>query len=132
MNTPKLRAWLCLLATVLLEVVATLALKAAEGFTVPLPSVVSVTAYCATVVMLAFALKAIPMSVAYVIWTGAGTAGVALLGAALFADRLSATAWTGVVLVTCGVMMINARKRAPAVEEETRAAEEHPQRSGPA
>lgn len=115
-----LRGWLCLAATVVLEMVATLMLKAAHGFTVLVPSVVSIAAYAATVVALAFALKVVPVSVAYVIWTGAGTAGVALLASVLFADRLSPAAWAGVALVVVGVMLINARKR-----EEPGAAEEH-------
>ncbi|WP_460441822.1 DMT family transporter [Amycolatopsis stemonae] len=114
------RGWLCLAATVLLEVLATLTLTASHGFTVLVPSVVSVLAYCATTVALAFALKVVPMSVAYVVWTGAGTAGVALLAAVLFADRLSPVAWAGVGLVVAGVMLINARKG-------TGAAEEHPE-----
>lgn len=129
MNAPKVRAWLCLVATVLLEILATLALKAADGFTLLLPSVVSITGYCATIVMLAFALKEIPMSVAYVIWTGVGTSGVALLGTVIFADHLSPTAWAGVILVIGGVVLINAKKRAPGTGEESRAAEEHAQRS---
>ncbi|WP_290061865.1 DMT family transporter [Amycolatopsis solani] len=119
MSAARVRGWLCLAATVVLEVVATLTLKASHGFTVPLPSVVSVAAYCGTTVMLAFALKVVPVSVAYVVWTGAGTAAVALLAAVLFADRLSPAGWGGVALVVVGVMLINARRGSRAPEEHT-------------
>lgn len=127
MSASRVRAWAWLVATVLVEIVATLALKAADGFTVPVPSVVAVIAYCTTIVTLAFALRDIPVSVAYVVWTGAGTAGVAVLGTVLFADRLSPAGWAGVVLVAGGVMLINVRSRVSTVEGERRAAEEHPQ-----
>lgn len=124
MNAVKLRAWLYLVATVVLEVVATLCLKESDGFTVLVPSVVSLTAYAATVVALAFALREIPMSVAYVIWAGAGTAGVVLFGALIFDEAPTLASWIGVALVIAGVVMINARKK-PARAEEGHATEEH-------
>lgn len=128
MGTARLRAWWCLVATVVLEVVATLALKGSEGFTVLVPSIVAIMGYAATVVLLALALKEIPMSVAYIIWAGAGTAGIVLFGAMIFGDILTPASWIGVALVVAGVVLINARK-APEGGEENHAAEEHSQRS---
>jgi multidrug transporter EmrE-like cation transporter len=103
-------AWTALAATVVLEVAATLTLKASEEFTVLWPSVVSVACYAGTVVALAIALNAIPMSLAYVVWTGAGTAGVAILGVILFGDSMNTAAWLGLALVTAGVVIINSQK----------------------
>lgn len=119
-------AWICLAATVVLEVLATLSLRASDGFTDPVPSIVAICAYAATVVVLSLALKTIPMSVAYIVWTGAGTSGVVLLGVIIFGDALTPLSWLGVLLVIGGVGMINAR-RSPG-GEESRAEEEHPQR----
>jgi small multidrug resistance pump len=76
--------------------------------------------------VLAVALKEIPMSIAYVVWTGAGTAGVVLFGAVLFADVPTLASWVGVALVVAGVVMINAKKRA-GEEGAIGEAEEHPE-----
>ncbi|MEU6129887.1 multidrug efflux SMR transporter [Saccharopolyspora sp. NPDC047091] len=119
------RAWAHLAGTIALEIVATLALRASAGFTAPVPSAVAVIGYGAAVVLLARALRVIPLGMAYVIWTGAGTAGVALLGSVLFADHLSPAAWLGVGCVIGGVAMINLAKRDS--REERRATEEHPE-----
>lgn len=122
------RGWGYLAATVVLEVLATLALKASDGFTVLIPAVVSITAYVGTLVVLSLALKTIPMSLAYVIWTGGGTAGVALLGAFFLGDVLTRLSWAGLILVIGGVMLINA-VRSPADGGTSHAAKEHTQRS---
>ncbi|MEU0133921.1 multidrug efflux SMR transporter [Streptomyces sp. NPDC006296] len=124
------RAWLLLALTVVLEITATLALKASHGFRDLWPSLLSISAYAATVVVLALVLKTIPMSIAYVIWTGAGTLGIALLGAALFADRLSPASWAGIGLVVVGVMMVNAGKKDPPGGTESGSSQEHTERSG--
>lgn len=108
MKSANVRGWVFLAVTVALEVVGTLCLRASQGFTVLAPSVVSVTSYAATVVVLSLALKTIPMSLAYVVWTGAGTTGIVALSIVFFDDVMTAASWTGIVLVVVGVMMINA------------------------
>jgi multidrug transporter EmrE-like cation transporter len=115
-----------LVATVVLEVVATLTLKASEGFSLLIPSAMSIASYAVTVVVLALALKTIPMSVAYVIWTGGGTVGVAVLGALFLGDELSAASWAGVVLVIAGVALINAVRGTPT-QEASHASPQHPE-----
>jgi small multidrug resistance pump len=121
------RAWLYLAATVVLEVAPTLCLRASAGFSVLLPSLVSVLGYGAAVVFLSRALRAIPMSVAYVVWTGLGTSLIVIFSFLLFGDTMTSSAWAGVVLVVGGVTMVNARRGATA--EGSDAGEEHPQRS---
>jgi quaternary ammonium compound-resistance protein SugE len=102
-------AWFALAATIVLEVVATLTLKASGGFTVLLPSVVSIACYIGTLIALARALT--------VIWTGAGTVGVAVLGIALFGDEARLATWAGLALVIVGVSIINFPQRSSAEEE---------------
>lgn len=107
--SPQLRrGWFYLSLTVVFEVVATLALRASDAFTVLAPSVIAIVSYAATVVVLAWALQSIPMSLAYVVWTAAGTAGVALFSIVLFGDHMTPLAWVGIVLVIGGVATINA------------------------
>lgn len=106
--TPTARGWIYLFLTVMLEVVATLALRASDGFTQLVPSLIAIVSYAATVVVLSWALQTIPMSVAYVVWTALGTAGIVLLSIILFGDTLTPPAWAGIVLVVLGVSLINA------------------------
>lgn len=108
MTPSKTVAWVCLALTVVLEVAATLLLRASDGFTVLVPSVLSVICYVGTVVVLSKALQVIPMSITYVVWTGAGTLGVVLLGLLIFHDQMTPGAWAGVGCVIVGVSVINA------------------------
>lgn len=128
--SPQLRrGWFYLALTVVFEVVATLALRASDGFTVLAPSLIAIASYAATVVVLAWALQTIPMSLAYVIWTAVGTAGVVLFSIVLFGDQMTPTAWAGIVLVIAGVATINAFPARPAEEGAADGtAEEHAQR----
>lgn len=118
------RGWLYLWATVVLEVLGTLALRASEGFTQPLPATVAIGCYALTVVVLSLALKVLPMSLVYIVWTGAGTTGVVLFSVWIFDDPMTLWSWLGVLLVICGVMMINTRREAP---EEHGPPQEHPE-----
>ncbi len=100
------RGWIYLTLTVVLEVIATLALRASNGFSVLVPSVISVSSYAATVVALSLALQTIPMGITYVIWTAAGTVGVVVFSILLFQDTMSIAAWIGIGLVILGVSLI--------------------------
>lgn len=112
------RGWAYVWATVALEVVGTLALRASEGFTVPVPAVIAVACYVLTILVLSLALKVLPMSLVYIIWTGAGTTGVVLFSVWIFDETMTLWSWLGVLLVICGVMMINTRRQAPQKDTE--------------
>ena len=112
------RGWAYLWATVVLEVVGTLVLRASEGFTLLTPAAIAVACYVLTVVVLSLALRVLPMSLVYIIWTGAGTTGVVLFSVWLFDETMTLWSWLGVLLVICGVMMINTRRQAPQKDTE--------------
>ena len=67
-----LPAYALLGAAILAEVIGTSALKASEGFTRPLPSVLTAVAYVAAFYALSLTLKTLPTGVAYAIWSGLG------------------------------------------------------------
>ena len=66
--------YLYLAIAIVAEVIGTSALKAAEGFTRPLPSLVVIAGYGVAFYFLSLSLKAIPVGIAYAIWSGAGVA----------------------------------------------------------
>ncbi|HEX4882186.1 MAG TPA: multidrug efflux SMR transporter [Porticoccaceae bacterium] len=98
--------WWYLTFAILAEVLATSALKAAEGFTRPLPSLAVAIGYGLAFYLLALTLKVVPVGVAYAIWSGVGTALVALLGWLLYGQALNFTAWCGLGLIVAGVVVV--------------------------
>jgi len=83
-------SWLYLSIAIIAEVVATTALKASEGFTRLIPSIIVVAGYGLAFFMLAQTLRSIPVGVAYAIWSGVGIVLVSIVGFFLFKQRLDA------------------------------------------
>lgn len=99
--------WLFLALAILAEVIGTSALKASDGFSRLLPSVIVVVGYLAAFYLLALTLKAIPIGVAYAVWAGAGVALVALIGWIFFGETLTLPAFIGMGLILVGVVILN-------------------------
>ncbi len=98
--------YLYLAIAIVAEVIGTSALKAAEGFTRLLPSLVVIVGYGAAFYFLSLALKVIPVGIAYAIWSGVGVALITLIGWVLFKQRLDAPALAGLALIVAGVVVI--------------------------
>lgn len=92
-------AWLLLGVAIIAEITAALALRFSDGFTKPLPGVLALAAFGAAFYAVSLALKTLPVSVAYPVWAGAGTAGVALLA--------SVRKGIGIALVVTGIVLLN-------------------------
>lgn len=88
------------------EVVATSALKASEGFTRPLPSLVVALGYGVAFYFLSLVLKTVPMGVAYAIWSGVGIVLIAPIGWLLMKQPLDLPALLGIGLIVAGVAVI--------------------------
>ena len=99
--------WIYLGIAIVAEVIGTSFLKASEGFTKLVPSVVVVAGYVVAFYFLGHALKTIPVGIAYAIWAGAGVALITLAGYALFGETLDAPAVVGILLIVSGVLVIN-------------------------
>lgn len=95
-----------LVIAIVAEVIGTSALKASEGFSKTVPSVVTVVAYGAAFYCLSITLKTVPVGVAYAIWSGVGVALIALVGWALFDQKLDAAAIIGMGLIVAGVVVM--------------------------
>ena len=96
------------------EVIATTALKAADGFSRPLPSVVVVVGYAIAFTCLSLTLKTLPTGVAYAIWSGVGIVLISLIGWWVFGQTLDAPALAGMGLIVAGVVVINLFSRSVA------------------
>lgn len=99
--------WLYLGVAIISEVIATSALKAAEGFTRPLPSLVVVIGYGIAFYCLSVVLRTLPLGITYAIWSGIGVALVALSGWLLYGQALDLAAVLGLTLIVAGVIVLN-------------------------
>ena len=102
-----LPAYALLGAAILAEVIGTSALKASEGFTRPLPSVLTAVAYVAAFYALSLTLKTVPLGVAYGVWSGVGIVLVSAVGWVLYDQRLDTAALLGIGLILAGVLVIH-------------------------
>ncbi len=100
-------AYLYLAIAIIFEVIATNALKASNGFTVLIPSVIVVIGYSIAFFALSLTLKTIPIGIAYAIWAGVGIALVTVIAAVVFKQTPDFAAIAGLVLIISGVVVIN-------------------------
>jgi quaternary ammonium compound-resistance protein SugE len=77
-------AWIILVIAGLLEVGWAIGLKYTEGFTKPVPSVLTAACMVASVWLLGVAMKSLPVGTAYGVWVGVGAVGTVILGIVLF------------------------------------------------
>ncbi|UUO06189.1 SMR family transporter [Blastopirellula sp. J2-11] len=82
-------AWIILIVAGLLEIGWAIGLKYTEGFTKPLPSLLTAAAIVTSMFLLSVSARTIPIGSAYAIWVGIGASGAALLGVWLFGESLS-------------------------------------------
>jgi small multidrug resistance pump len=98
---------LYLLLAVVAEVIATSALKSSDGFTRLSPSIVVVCSYAIAFYFLSLAIRAIPIGIAYAIWSGIGLTLISLVGWLMFDQRLDPAAIFGIGLIMGGVLVLN-------------------------
>ena len=82
------------------------------GFSRPLPSVLLFVFYGMSFTLMTIAVKKIDMSVSYAIWSGVGTALIALIGIGWFKEPLTSLKIVSIVLIVAGVFGLNASVRA--------------------
>ena len=100
--------WVLLVAAIATEVAGTLALRGSNGFTILVPSAITVAGYVASFVLLAMVLKTLPVGIVYAIWSAVGIALVAVLGKLIFNDPVPPLAIFGMVLIVGGVALVGA------------------------
>ena len=95
--------WIMLLLAGAFEVGWAAAMKMSEGFTRPIPSLITAVGYILSAVFLSMALKKLPLGTAYAMWTGFGIVGTSLLGIFLFHEALSTAQIFCVLLIAAGI-----------------------------
>jgi quaternary ammonium compound-resistance protein SugE len=97
-------SWTILVIAGLFEVAWAIGLKYTEGFSRLWPSVGTVAAMAASVVLLGWAMRSLPVGTAYAVWTGIGAVGTVILGIVLFNEPASAGRLACVALIVSGIL----------------------------
>lgn len=97
-------AWLIVLASGLLEIVFSVAMKLSDSFTKAVPSGISVIAGIFSVWLMSLTLKVIPVGTAYAVWAGIGAAGTAIVGMMFFQEPVNLARVGCIGLVVAGIV----------------------------
>ncbi len=100
-------SWLYLTIAIIAEIIATSALKGAEGFTKLWPSIITIVGYMIAFYCLSLSLRHIPVGIAYAVWSGAGIVAISIIGLLVFKQSLDTAAFIGIALIVAGVFVLN-------------------------
>jgi quaternary ammonium compound-resistance protein SugE len=100
-------AWVVLIVSGMLEAGWALSLKASDGFTRLWPSVAFILLLAGSMGGLSWALKTLPVGVAYGVWVGIGAALTAVLAIVFLGESASVLKIVSLVLIVAGVVGLN-------------------------
>lgn len=98
------RAWIILFVAGILEIGWAIGLKYTHGFSRLVPSILTVACMVVSMVMLAMAVKHLPVGTGYAVWTGIGAVGTAVLGIVLFNEPATAMRLASIALIVTGIL----------------------------
>lgn len=96
-----------LVVSIVAEIFGTLMLKLSNGFTLLYPSLAVIFGYGLSFYFLALCLRSVPLSLAYAIWSGAGTALTALIGFLFWNEAFHLAKLLGIILIIGGILVLN-------------------------
>jgi small multidrug resistance pump len=96
------------------EVIATSFMKLSDGFTRPVPSLVTAVGYLVAFYFLSLTLRTVPTGVAYAIWSGVGIVLITAVAWLFQGQRLDLPALAGIALIVAGVLVMNLFSKAAA------------------
>ena len=101
-------AWTYLLMAGLLEIVWAFSMKQSKGFTQIGPTAVTAVAMAGSVVLLALAMRSLPLGTAYMIWTGIGAVGAFVVGVTVLGEALTTQRVIAAALIVAGMVTMKA------------------------
>ena len=99
-----MQAWLILFLAGLAEIGWVIGLKYSEGFTRPMASTVTTVLLAASMLLLGWAVRSLPIGTAYAVWTGIGAIGAAIAGLMLFGESANPIRLLCIGLIIAGVV----------------------------
>jgi len=102
-----MKSWVFLFLAIIGEIIGTSTLKASEGFTHPISSIICVVSFLIALFFLSLTLKTIPMGIAYAVWSGVGIVLISLIGFFVFKQSLDIPGFIGIALILIGVLVMH-------------------------
>jgi quaternary ammonium compound-resistance protein SugE len=90
----------------LFEIVWAYSMKLSEGFTRPLASTVTIVAMIASFVLLALAMRSLPLGTAYTVWTGIGAVGAFVIGIAFLGEPINLMRVVAAAMIVGGLVLM--------------------------
>ena len=106
--------YLYLAIAVAFETIGTSAMQASQQFTRLWPSVLVVVGYAISFYFMALTLRFMPVGIVYALWSGLGIILIALIGYAVFGQKLDLPAIVGLGLIIAGIVVIQLFSNATA------------------
>jgi small multidrug resistance pump len=103
----QVTVYLCLAASILAEVIATIALAESDGLSKPLPSTIAVVCFVVAFWLLAFPLRMMPAGIVYAVWSGLAIVLITAVAWVWAKQALDVPALIGITLITAGVVVMN-------------------------
>lgn len=99
-------AWVYLIIAGVLEIVWAYSMKLSDGFSKPLPSVITIVTMIASFSLLALSMKSLPLGTAYTIWTGIGAVGAFLVGIMVLGEQANLMRVAAALLIVSGLVLM--------------------------
>ena len=99
-------AWIALVFAGLLEIAWAYAMKKSEGFTLPVPTVLTIVTMIASFALLSFSMKTLPLGTAYTIWTGIGAVGTFVVGIVVLSESATPARLVAAALIIAGIVLM--------------------------
>ncbi len=99
--------WMLLIVAIILEVFGTISMKLSDGFTKIGPVIAMLGFYAVGLSLLAYVIKSIDISIAYAVWSGLGTALIAIIGFVWFKETATTIKIISIALIVIGVIGLN-------------------------
>lgn len=96
-------AWVYLLLAGLTEIGWAVGLKYTEGFSRPVPSILTALSMLVSLGLLGMALRTLPLGISYAVWTGIGIVGTAIFGITVLGESASPAKLVCVLLIIVGI-----------------------------
>jgi quaternary ammonium compound-resistance protein SugE len=100
-------AWISLVCAGLLEILWAYFMKKSAGFTLPVPSLLTLVTMLASFTLLSVAMQTLPLGTAYTIWTGIGAVGAFIVGIAILGEAATPLRGVAAALIVIGILMMN-------------------------
>ena len=100
-------AWIVLVAAGLLEIVWAFFMKKSAGFTLLVPTAITIPAMLASFALLAISMKTLPLGTAYVVWTGIGAVGAFVVGIAVLGEAATPMRLLAAAFILTGIVLMN-------------------------